>query len=287
MSFPLKESSDFARVFHVTLVDIEGALFPGLVWLVLLVTLALGVQSPIQGVGWLLCTGHADLAFCIAVGLGSLLLGWTVKASGFPLADVLCSIVVWCRLRLVRVWEGLTGLRQAPGRARVDSEPDGAHEKAKLPKLRALLFPYNWQLGLEHPEAFRAVSQFANALLRQDCADLPGYQPFETCKLALRTDDSCREEVVRLEATVSALASLFLASVFSLGCALYERRFRGDPDGWTWAGWSLGLALLLGYSHHSGRLWEVKRIYGMALLVASRERGGDPNIEGRPASSGR
>lgn len=95
-----KESSGFARGLHFTLVDIVGALFPGLVWFILLITLAHKDRSPFESATWLLSVGDDKWALYITVGFSSILLGWVVKVTGLDLADWLCAFVIRCGLWL-------------------------------------------------------------------------------------------------------------------------------------------------------------------------------------------
>ena len=238
-----KSPSEVVRQLHLTIVDIVGALLPGLVWFVLLATLLnWPAGTPVQAALWLLAFGkEAGNAFYAAVGLLSVLLGWVIKSAGLDWAEFICAFPAW--------WFSA--------------------ERGAL-KWRDFRFPYTRVVEARHGRTMEEMIDLATRHLGISSHCAPGKQPFEVCKVVVRQSDAgFAEAAERAEAQVALLGSLFLASVFSFLCAVSASIPRPH---WWWVGASLAAAFFFGYSFHKDRRAEVDRTYYMALMVAERAR---------------
>lgn len=281
---PMPEVQDVVRGVNVSIVDLIGALLPGLVWFILLATVvtmaknasppaaALPITAespravttptppaeattPLQAITAILQYGQSNgNAFYAAVVLVAILLGWVIKASGLDLADKICA------LSICLFWRP----REHP--------PDAPASNDKTPttpvsRMEILRFPYNQIVEIEHPDALAKAKEFATDHLGQSWHKAPRKQPFESCKLVMgQLDPVCRDTAERAEAQVSLLGSLFLAALFSLALALAPLAFK-LPWSWQWTAASALAAGFLGFSFHQDRRAEVDRTYLMALLV--------------------
>ena len=268
-----KEAQDVVRGVNVTIVDLIGALLPGLVWFVLLATVVSLVRapsgaSPLQTVEDVLQGGtkHGG-AFYAGVGLAAILLGWVIKAVGLNLAERLCVCFIWLPHRWLRLWRAVR-----PGRREESAEHTRKPAEPPSYSFTDLLFPYDRIVNDEHSEAFKVATEFATAHLGVQSTKAPGSQPFDACKLLLRQSEPlCREEVERAEAQVVLLGSLFLAAIFSLATAVVAG-ILGLTSPWGWIAGSTAAVVLLGYSFRKDRRAEVNRTYLMALVIAERGR---------------
>ena len=235
-----KSPSEVVRQLHVTMVDAVGALLPGLVWFVLLATLVNWPDStPLQAAIWLLAVGkESGNAFYAAAGLLSVLLGWVIKSAGLDWADDVCAAPAW-------LWERKRGLR-----------------------IRDFRFPYTRLVEAGHRKTMEEMKRLVLSHLGLPSDAVPGKQPFEVCKLVVREADAdFADAAERAEAQVALLGSLFLASVFSVVCALVASIWQVHSG---WIGASAVAAIFLGYSFHKDRRAEVERTYYMALMVSKR-----------------
>ena len=267
-----KEVQDVVRGVNVTIVDLIGALLPGLVWFVLLATAVSlattpGSISPISSINGLLERGSDDgLAFYSGVVLVSILLGWVIKVSVIDAADRLCASSIWLAHRLWHHWLDVRSKQRHELKVRICKHTDLDH--CRVSDVR---FPYNTIVRKEYGEVFQAVTELATDRLGGPAMRAPGQQPFDGCKLALRRlDPGCRDDADRVEAQVALLGSLFIASLFSLVLAIAVRFF-GQPWSWRWIAPSVIAAAFLGYTFRKDRRAEVTKIYLMALFVAERE----------------
>jgi hypothetical protein len=258
-----EEVQDVVRGVNVTIVDLIGALLPGLVWFILFATIVLLATqpelgptiSPFQTSKDILQYGskHGRASYA-AVVLVAILLGWVIKAAGLDWADGICAWCIWL-LRQPSLWRARKRQRFAPAGAEPSAHP-----------IADLLFPYNRIVENKHGEVMVRVKELAAYHLGQGWEKAPGRQPFDSCKLVLQQlNPLCRDTAERAEAQVSLLGSLFLASLFSLASAVFAYLLK--RSGWEWIGASAAAAAFLGYSFRKDRLAEVEKIYIMALLV--------------------
>jgi len=295
----IPEVPDVVRGINVSIVDLIGALLPGLVWFVLLATVvslarqpsrAIPEQpsaatslapataqpprpadattkqpaeaiTPLQAITDILQYGRdKGNAFYIAVVLIGILLGWVIKASGLDFADGICACSVWLLWR----WR-----KHPPDEHAANATKDTTSSAYRIAHFR---FPYNRIVEDEHPDALARAKDFATDHMSQSWERAPRKQPFECCKLVMgQLDPICRDTAERAEAQVSLLGSLFLAALFSFLLALVPLALRllavRLPWSWGWTAASAAAAAFLGYSFHRDRRAEVDRIYLMALLV--------------------
>ena len=289
----IPEVQDVVRGINVSIVDLIGALLPGLVWFILLasvVSLArdpgqpisrqpAGATSPanpasqsprrvqatpLQAITDVLQFGHNNgNVIYVAVVLVGILLGWVIKASGLDLADRICASPAWL------LWRWLK-------RGRDENAPNATKDAKSSPyRVADFRFPYNRIVENEHPDALARAKEFATDSMGQLWEKAPRRQPFESCKLVLgQLDPICRDTAERAEAQVALLGSLFLAALFSFVLSLFPLLPLGRPWSWGWTLASGATAAFLGYSFHQDRRAEVDRIYLMALLV-QHDRGKD------------
>lgn len=246
-----EEAQDVIRGVHVTLVDLIGALLPGLVWFVLLATVVLqvtvdGGTTPLKTVKEILDDGNKyGGAFYGAVTLVAILLGWVIKARGLDLADKVCAFYLWLKNKALQ-------------------------RMGDTPEIASFCFPYDATIRHDQAGLFEAVTEFATAHLSMKVSER---RLFETCKLVLRRSDSlCSEELQRAEAQVALLGSLFLASLFSFVSAVVAHALSKQTPLWDWIATSAPAVAFLGYSFHTDRRKEVDRTYLMALVIAECER---------------
>jgi len=105
--------------------------------------------------------------------------------------------------------------------------------------------------------------------------DLPGHQPFSSCKRFLRSmNPPLWEESEHLEAEVRTIGSLFIACALNTPIALYALFRHRELIIFLWIILAFAATLLLKYAFRTARLREVKYTYLnfiLAFSIAARE----------------
>jgi hypothetical protein len=276
------------RPISVTIVDILGSLLPGVVWLVLLITLGelIGIHTntwppthnftPINVILDLLGEGRGagvlqnrGVPFYIALTVGALLLGYSVKPVATRYAEMVTAGA-----------EYLLGLRHG-------GRPFSYYR-----------FPYHekyadnpmYELIVGRVEEWLDVKAVAPpiSLANVRKSRLLATQPFSSCKRILKVlNESLWEETEYREAQVRMIGSLILATLLSIFCALYCMLV--NEVSWPttiWLAASVGAVAVLGYGFRLSRSAEVAYVYlNFLVATSSHVGGGRPGVQTPPQGS--
>ncbi|MES1244237.1 MAG: hypothetical protein ABUT39_21710 [Acidobacteriota bacterium] len=245
---------------RLSIVDFLGVFLPGSVWAILMITTLevfgwselTGDSTPLSAARRLLGVSQAPpagpsfgLPFYTGLALFSLLMGYLVKAFSARPAEWIAF-----RIELLRSKE----LREACKERKDDYR-----------------FPY----AAKHQDKpyFTAIEKIIKSRLGYDWEELPGYQPFESCKRLLRVyAPALWEEAQQREAQVRFLVSFSLAALYSTALSFVSLakdaiRGRGAADSFWWLCISALVSVLLSTTLWTRRHREVEDVYLSILIV--------------------
>lgn len=248
------------------IVDFLGIFLPGVVWALLVMTMTEVLRwtritqdpSPLSVVTALLRDSQQDRGtsgtpLYFGLILVALLAGYVQRSFGIEIVEPVSRLD-----QIMALW----------WRARRSCTPEEVRRR-----IRARLFPYD----MEHAE--KEYYPMLQALVRERTgADLSGLgnQPFSTCRRLLRLyAPALWDEAESREAQVRLLASLLLASLFSLAISLLELILAPEHrrTAFGWALTSLLAVLVLAKGLRARRASEVKYVYLNTLIAAPLFKG--------------
>lgn len=251
------------RLARLNIVDFIGVLLPGLVWTVLLLTANEMYKvaesgenvTPLTVVAGLTLEGETaqidrGAAFYAGLFIVSLILGYLIKALSSKPAEYLAFPPYWPRMVLswkIGKWA---------------SFPQVWLEKVGGELNSIDVFPYTRQ-HQDH-DYFKTIEKLFSCHLGHSWSELPGYQPFEGCKQLVKLYvPSLWIEIEQREGQVRMLASLFLASCFSLALSILA---------WSpaWVFLSALATVLLAGTFRMRRHREVEDVY-VSTVIAQRQ----------------
>jgi hypothetical protein len=246
---------------RLSIVDFLGVFLPGAVWAILMIT-TLEVfgwtefssdSTPFSTARRLLGVSHAPpagptfgLPFYTGLALFALLLGYLVKALSAKPAE-------WIAFHIAK-------LRSK--KLRTDCKASCAADYR---------FPFPAKYRAE--PYFTSIEEIVNKRLGHDWTQLPGYQPFESCKRLLRVyAPALWEEAQQREAQVRFLVSLLLAALYSTALSILSLlisavRGRGTAEAFCWFSISALISVLLSTTLWTRRHREVEDVY-LSTLIA-------------------
>jgi hypothetical protein len=247
---------------RLSIVDFLGVFLPGSVWAILMIT-SLEVfgwseftndSTPLSATRRLLGVSQAPpagppfgLPFYTGLALFSLLMGYLVKAFSARPAE-------WIAFRIEL-------LRSKKFREDCKERKDDYR------------FPY----AAKHRDKryFTSIEKIVKDRLGYDWRELPGYQPFESCKRLLRVyAPALWEEAQQREAQVRFLVSFSLAALYSTALSLVSLTLdiikrRDTADSLWWSCISALVSVLLSTTLWTRRHREVEDVYLSTLIVDS------------------
>lgn len=247
---------------RLSIVDFLGVFLPGSVWALLMITTLevfgwgelSGDPTPLATIRRLLGISQPPpggpgfgLPFYTGLALFALLLGYLVKALSARPAE-------WIAFHFERAFS--RELRKACRKCRSDYR-----------------FPFPAAYG-DKPY-FASITRIVKTRLGHEWDQLPGYQPFESCKRLLRVyAPALWEEGQQREAQIRFLVSLSLASLYSTvlsAAALILAAFegRGAANAGAWLAASAIITVLLSTTLWTRRHREVEDVY-LSTLIADR-----------------
>ncbi len=256
------------RPISVTIVDLMGAIFPGTIWLVLLVTFGeliqvLIVRSPYRAditvfSAISVLTDNRSLSFYVFLFLISFFIGFSTRQLVLTGAERLCAFFLY-------LW--------------------GGRKKA----FDTYMFPYN-EIH-QNEEYYKEIVRYLNEKFYEgtdsklpsssggQLFELPrkGTQPFSACKRVVRIlSPLLWEETEAREAAVRMLGSMFLSAIFSLICALLALFVNSWRISIVWIVSTCLVVTFLAFAYRRARNSEVVYAY-LNFLVAIKFR---PDVEG-------
>lgn len=246
---------------RLSIVDFLGVFLPGAVWALLMITTleVLGWtelssdSTPFSTVRRLLGVSEVPTAleyglpFYVGLALFALLLGYLVEAFSARPAE-------WIAFCLKRVFSAEFRLACRTNKAE-------------------FRFPYN-AIYRDEPY-FISLSKIVKRRLGHEYAQLPGYEPFESCKRLLRVyAPALWEEAQQREAQIRFLVSLSLASLYStiisIGALMAAVvKGRGAAEALAWFVVSALVSVFLSLTLWTRRHREVEDIY-LSTLIADK-----------------
>ncbi len=265
---------------RLSIVDFLGVFLPGSVWALLMIT-TLEVfgwsdfssdPTPLSAARRLLGVSQAPptgppfgLPFYTGLALFSLLMGYLVKAFSARPAEWIAF-----RIELFRSKKFREDCKECKDDYR---------------------FPY----AARHRDKsyFKSIEKIVKDRLGYDWGELPGYQPFESCKRLLRVYAPVLwEEAQQREAQVRFLVSFSLAALYSSALSLVSltidfTRRRDPSDSFWWFFISALVSVLLSTALWTRRHREVEDVYLSTLIMknlpaslSETEQGKEGNEEG-------
>lgn len=247
---------------RLSIVDFLGVFLPGAVWAILMIT-TLEVfgwtefssdSTPFSTARRLLGVSHAPpagptfgLPFYTGLALFSLLLGYLVKALSARPAE-------WIAFHIAQL---------------------RSQELRKACKICADDYRFPFHARYRAKPYFTSIGEIVNKRLGHDWTQLPGYQPFESCKRLLRVyAPALWEEAQQREAQVRFLVSLLLAALYSTALSILSLliaivRGRGTTEALCWFSISALISVLLSTTLWTRRHREVEDVY-LSTLIADR-----------------
>jgi hypothetical protein len=251
------------RPISVTIVDLMGALLPGTVWLILLMTSrklfwALFQNqpnsndiTPVSVISDL--AANKTFPFYIILLLLSFIIGYSVKLLAMPIAEWLCGL-------FSKLWHGYKGEIKDymfPFNEKHKNEP---YLKEIIKELKS---KFSYESDTKSGDSEWTLGNLPKGLPQE------GTQPYSICKRILRViNPTLWEEIELREATVRMIGSILLASIFSTICCI-SLSFRLNP--WltsiTWIVSSVISTVILAISFRKARNSEVIYTY-LNFLIA-------------------
>ncbi|MCG3121406.1 MAG: hypothetical protein ALAOOOJD_04484 [bacterium] len=258
---------------RLTIVDFMGVFLPGLIWVILLLTMA-EVLSPS---GWVDDPNPKNITYALGglhraaftaaplgtfayVGLAlfALLAGYLMKAIPSRIAEV-SSFAIGVIFFFPKSIMGFNKISALPGSY----------------KLKDYLFPY--PAIHQKREYFKVLEAFVESEVHQPWTDLRGYQPFSICKRLLKIYvPKLWEEIQHREAQVRMLDSLLLAALFSFVLSLIKlvldwhvsRLFFSFRTNMAWLMISIMATVVMAAIYRLRRHREVEDVYHYTLIAS-------------------
>jgi hypothetical protein len=242
------------KPFRFTRVDFMASFLPGTIWLVLLIafddlfsldipTNELTPISTFVSIAniFVPTNTYIGLLYFAAFVVASFLIGYCVNQFATSMSERICFLDYFFK------------------------------SYRNLSEWKNHMFPYNSEV--QSKPYFSKISSSIKLYLKEDWQNLPGKQPYSTCKRILKTKHpELWEEVEHMEADSRMTGSLFLASLFSTIEALLAFFHRGSvyvPI--KWLVFSIIALVILGRAFRKRRKREVKYTYLNYLIVIGME----------------
>ncbi|MDZ7292715.1 MAG: hypothetical protein ONB42_22530 [candidate division KSB1 bacterium] len=258
---------------RLTIVDFMGVFLPGIVWLILFLSMA----ELLHPSGWVQDANPRDIAYALVglhsekitlpalnafsyVGLAfvALLAGYFMKAIPSRIAD-LVSFGIGIVLFFPKTIMGFS-------------------KRSAIPppfQLKDYLFPY--PAIHKRQQYFKTLESFIESKVHLPYTDLRGYQPFSICKRLLKIYvPELWEEIQHREAQVRMLDSLLLASLFSfmlsvakLGIDWYSGTLPSHlATNLIWLTISMVTTIIMAATYRVRRHREVEDVYHYTLIAS-------------------